>query len=126
MSADGPGIGKNIPDLGEAFLERIETSLVRAEGDRRRHDALQRVRPFLPLALLVGPVIAWRLMVVSPASTHVVVDTLAWLTFVLDVGVHVDTTVLAYLNLQALPSIVGGLLLLLVTYGLLTVPEDKD
>jgi len=114
------------PALHDDFLERVEASLAHAEQERRRHNALERVSGYLPLVLLIGPLVAWRLMFVSGDSTHVLIDSLAWLTFVLDVGVHLNTGVLAYLNLQALPTVVGLLLLVLVSCGLLTEKVDDE
>ncbi|GAC1634260.1 MAG: hypothetical protein NVS4B2_20780 [Chloroflexota bacterium] len=64
-------------------------------------------------------------MFVSGGSVHVLIEAAAWLTFVLDVSVHVNTTILRYLNLQALPTLVGLLLLVLVTAGLLASREDS-
>lgn len=120
METQNERLSQKAPELHDDFLERLEASLVHAEQERRRHNALERVRPVLPLGLLVGSLAAWKLLFVSGASVHVVISALAWLTFVLDVGVHINTGILAYLNLQALPSVVGLLLLVLVTFGLLT------
>jgi hypothetical protein len=80
----------------------------------------------LPLGLLIGPVIAWHVFLAGPGGTHTYVDLLAWLTFFLDVGVHGDSAVLSYLGLQALPTIVGFLLLLLLTVTLLGGPDRRD
>lgn len=120
METQNEPLSRKVPGLHDDFLERLEASLEHAEQERRRHNALERARPLLPLGLPVGSLVAWKLLFVSGASAHVVISALAWLTFVLDVGVHLNTGVLAYLNLQALPSVVGLLLLVLVTVGLLT------
>jgi hypothetical protein len=65
-------------------------------------------------------------MLVSPDGVHVGVSTLAWITAILDVGVHLDTAILSYLGLQALPTVVGFLLFVLVTVTLLgTSKEDS-
>jgi hypothetical protein len=101
------------------FAARLEDALTRADRDRRRMLWLRRLRAALPVVLLIGPVIGWRLILVSPDGVHIGVDTLAWITAILDVGVHLDSTILSYLGLQALPSIVGFLLFVLVTVTLL-------
>jgi hypothetical protein len=113
------------PRLAPDFTARLEEALAGADRDRRRRALLQRVRAFLPLVLLVGPIVGWRLMLASPDGVHVGIDTLAWITAVLDVGVHIDASVLSYLGLQALPSIVGFLLFVLVTLTLLGHRGEK-
>jgi hypothetical protein len=65
-------------------------------------------------------------MLASPGGVHVYVNVLAWLTFILDVGVHVDTVVLAYLGFQALPTIVGFVLFILLTVTLLGGNESGE
>jgi hypothetical protein len=65
-------------------------------------------------------------MEISSSSAHVAIDTLAWITFLLDVGVHVDSSILAYLGLTLLPTIVGVLLLLLITGWLLSSPRGEE
>jgi hypothetical protein len=104
---------------GADFSKRLEAILAEADTERRRVMWVQRIRRLLPLVLLVGPLLGWRLMVATGTGSHVVVHALAWLTFLLDVGVHIDTAVLSYLGLRALPSVVGGLLFLLLTWSLL-------
>lgn len=112
--------------LGTEFTERLEGFLQAADHDRRRHQWWRRVQSLLPLVLLVGPLLAWRLMAASPLGLHVIVDTLAWVTFLLDVGVRLDSAVMSYLGLQALPSIVGVLLLAVVTGWLLQSSTGDD
>src|SRR5579884_352599 len=107
------------------FAARLEPALARADRERRRRLLLRRLRTLLPVVLLIGPIVGWRFMLVSPDGVHVGVATLAWITAIIDVGVHLDTTVLAYLGLQALPSIVGFLLFLLVAVTLLTSTQDR-
>jgi hypothetical protein len=53
------------------------------------------------------------------------INGLAWLTFLLDVGVQVDSAVLSYLGLQALPTIAGVLLFVLVSVSLLSRPRGE-
>jgi hypothetical protein len=65
-------------------------------------------------------------MEISPSSAHVAIDALAWLTFVLDVAVHVDNSILTYLGLKVLPTIVGVLLLVLITGWLLSAPRGEE
>jgi hypothetical protein len=101
------------------FTSRLEQALARADRERRRVIWLRRLRAALPIVLLIGPIVGWRLILVSPDGVHVGVATLAWVTAILDVGVHLDTSILSYLGLQALPSIVGFLLFILVTVTLL-------
>jgi len=120
-----PGTVDDGPALGPDFLDRLEGSLTQAEEERRRVAGMDRLRSLLPLGLLIGPIVAWRLLSVSSGSAHVVINLLAWLTFLLDVGVHVDTTVLTYLGLQAVPSIAGLLLLALVAATLLATRGDE-
>jgi hypothetical protein len=77
------------------------------------------------LVLLVGPLLAWRLMLSTPDGVHVTVSALAWTTFVLDLGVHVDTSVLSYLGLSQLPSIIGALLMLMLSVSLLWKGQER-
>jgi hypothetical protein len=107
------------------FLARLEASLQDADRQRSRQTLLRRARRILPVVLLVGPVVAWRLILASPGSAHSSISALAWLTFLLDVGVQVDNALLGYLGLQWLPSVVGGLLLVLITGWLLSSPPEK-
>jgi hypothetical protein len=112
--------------LPEDFTQRLEAALRAADHNRRRRSILRRAGSVLPVILLLAPILGWRLMLATPDAVHVSIAALAWLTFLLDVGVHVDTAVLSYLGLRALPTLLGGLLLVLVTVGLLTIPqEDK-
>jgi hypothetical protein len=107
------------PELREDFASRLDSSLARADRERRRHLIIARLQALLPIVLLVGPIVGWRLMLASPDGPHVTINALAWIAFLLDVGVHLDTTLLASLGLQALPSIVGVLIFILVTATLL-------
>jgi uncharacterized Tic20 family protein len=113
-------------ELPADFAQRLEASLRDADRGRHRRHLIDRLRYVLPLVLLIGPLIAWRLMLVSPSGAHMMIDTLAWLTFILDVGVHVDSAVLAYGNLQAIPSIVGVTLAVLLATRLLWYPRDDE
>jgi hypothetical protein len=106
------------------FSERLESSLAAADRTRRHHDLARAARKALPLILLIGPLVGWRLMLVWPGGAHVAINSIAWLAFVLDVGTNVDRVLLAYLDLQLIPSIVGGLLLVLVALWLLSQPEE--
>jgi hypothetical protein len=69
--------------------------------------------------LLAAPILGWQLTLAFPDGFHIAITALAWLAFVLDVGVHLDTSFLSYLGLQAIPAIVGLLLLAMVTAWLL-------
>jgi hypothetical protein len=111
--------------LGSDFMQRLEESLRSADHLRRRRRMLQRVRSLLPALLLIGPIVAWRLMLVSPDGVHVSITALAWVTFLLDVGVHVDSALLSYLGLSLLPVVVGVLLLTLITAWLLSSPRGE-
>jgi hypothetical protein len=114
---------------GADFSQRLEAFLAEADTERRRVLWVQRIRRLLPAVLLVGPLLGWRLMVTTGTGSHVVVHALAWLTFLLDVGVHIDTAVLSYLGLRALPSVVGCLLFVLLAFSLLggeTAPGQSE
>lgn len=111
-------------DLGDQFTRRLEASLRSADQERRRRLVLRRARQALILLLLATPIVAWSLMLATPHGLHVAIDSLAWLTFLLDVGVHADNAVLSYVGLQAVPTIVGALLLVLVTGWLLSPPRN--
>jgi hypothetical protein len=118
---DAPGD----PDLGDAFTRRVELSLVDADQRRRRRLWRQRVARVVPALLLISPVIGWRLMLARPDGVHVSVGALSWLTFILDVVVHIDSSVLRYLGLQALPTVVGVLLLIVITMWVLCAPRGN-
>lgn len=111
--------------LSDEFLVRLEASMDHADQERRRHVALQKAQPLMFGLLLIGPIVAWRLMLASSGTVHVAVDALAWLTFGLDVFVRLDGSLLSYLQLQSLPSVVGLLLLILVSVTLLTAKRDE-
>ena len=113
-------------ELPADFAQRLEASLRDADRERRRLHLVDRLRFVLPLVLLIGPLVAWRLMQVSASGAHVMIDSLAWLAFILDVGVHVDSAVLAYVRLQAVPSIVGAALGVLLAVRLLWYPRDGE
>lgn len=108
------------------FADRLERSLRSADHERRRRTWYRRARALLPIILLVGPIIGWRLMLASPDGVHVGIAALAWTTFAVDVGVHVDTALLSYLGLSQLPTVVGAVLLVLLTGWLLTSPGDPE
>lgn len=111
-------------ELTGDFAQRLETSLRAADRYRRRRHLFDRLRLVLPAVLLVGPLVAWRLMQASPNGVHVVIDTVAWLAFYLDVGVHIDSALLAYGSLQAVPSVVGVALGILLAARLLWYRRD--
>ncbi len=113
-------------ELPADFAQRLEASLRDADRERRRLHVVDRLRFVLPLILLIGPLVAWRLMQVSASGAHVMIDSLAWLAFILDVGVHLDSAVLTYGGLQAVPSIVGVALGVLVAARLLWYPRDGE
>lgn len=112
--------------LAPDFAERLEAALRTADRDRRLHQWKQRVRRLLPVCLLIGPIAGWRLTLASPGGPHVYVDAIAWLAFLLDVGVHANGAMLSYLGLQALPTIVGFLLFILVSVTLLGDDQSPD
>jgi hypothetical protein len=106
----------NTGQLSADFEQRLEASLEVADRERRRRHWYGRGRRTLAVVLLIGPLVAWRLTLVAPGGVHAVVEALAWMTFLLDVGVHLDTSALTYLGLQGLPTLVGALL-----FGLLAL-----
>jgi hypothetical protein len=65
-------------------------------------------------------------MLASPDGLRVAIDALAWLTFLLDVGVHVDTAILTYTHMQAIPSVVGVALAVLLGVGLLWTGGETE
>lgn len=107
------------------FAQRLEDSLVGADHERQRRVWLRRLRALLPLVLLAGPVLGWRLTLASPDGVHAGIAALAWVTFLLDVGVHVDTDLLTYLGLGNLPVVVGALLFIMVAASVLWRPGDE-
>lgn len=107
------------PELAQDFADRLELSLPAADEIRRRNRILNRLGVLLPAILLIGPIVGWRLMLASPDGVHIGIDALTWISFLLDVGLRVDTSLLSYLGLQVLPSIVGALIFALVTVTLL-------
>jgi hypothetical protein len=113
------------PVLSADFSRRLELSLQRADRERRRHLLFMRLRSLLPLVLLVGPVVGWRLMLATPDGVHVGINVIAWITFALDIGVHLDGSLLSALGLQALPTVVGALLLIVVAATLLYHGEEE-
>ena len=120
---DRGGPSMKQPLLAPDFSQRLEEALRDADQRRRRRRVTRRIKTALPWLLLVGPLIAWRLTLASPDGMHVGIGALAWIAFLLDVGVHADTVLLSYLGLQALPSVVGIVLLILVTGWLLSMPR---
>jgi hypothetical protein len=125
MGVDVERKGPQAPLLDPDFTARLETRLGAADRDRRRYVLWRRLRSLLPLVLLVGPIVGWRLMLSFPDGVHVTIAALAWIAFVLDIGVHLDTSLLNYLGLSALPSVVGGLILVVLT-GLLLIDSGGD
>lgn len=115
-----------LPVLDPDFTHRLESALPSADLDRRRRSRLRRARALLPVLLVLIPIVGWRLMLTTPDGVHVSIAALAWLTFILDVGMHVDSALLSYLGLQALPAIVGILLFVLITGWLLTAPPEEE
>lgn len=111
--------------LDDAFTRRLALALPAADQRRRRRAVRHRLARLIPALLLVAPIAGWRLMLTSPDGVHASINALAWLTFVLDVGVHVDGTLLTFLDLQTLPSIVGGLLLVVIAAWVLSAPREK-
>ena len=114
------------PQLNADFSARLEESLTVADAERRRHQWISRLIGLLPVVLLVGPLVLWKLTSATPGGVHVAVDALVSLTLILDVGLHINTAVLTYLHLQALPFIVGTLLLLLAGSWLLRREEYDE
>lgn len=112
-------------ELTPDFVQRLERSLATADQERRRRVWYRRIRALLPLILLVGPIVGWRLMLASPDGVHVAIAALAWVTFALDVAVHTDTSLLDYLGLRELPVVVGGLLFVLVSVSILWTGDEK-
>jgi hypothetical protein len=112
--------------LPHDFAARLEPALARADRERHRRLLANRLRAALPAVLMVGPIVGWRLILVSPDGVHVGVSTLAWITAILDVGVHLDTSLLSYLGLQALPAFVGFVLFVLVTVTLLGSSKEEQ
>jgi hypothetical protein len=108
------------------FADRLADTLGLADRERIRRRRLLRLQKLAVVCLLVGPILGWRLMQISPAGVHVYVGALTWIAFFLDVGVHTDGQVLSFLGLQLLPSIVGFLLFVLVTLTLLTEERRED
>ena len=107
------------PELAADFSARLEDSLSLADGERRRRQRSARLAGVVPVLLLLGPIVLWKLTSATTGGEHVAVDALVSLTLVLDAGLHVDSAVLSYLHLQALPFIVGALLLFLAGSWLL-------
>jgi hypothetical protein len=113
-------------DLGEGFNRRLERALRAADVERRHRAIRRRVGSILTVLILVAPIIAWRLMLSTPDGVHIGIAALAWISFLLDVGVHIDSSILNSLGLQALPSIVGVPLLVLITGWVLSNPRAGD
>src|SRR3954447_12609382 len=108
------------------FVDRLESSLAGADRERRKRTWYRRVGQVLPILLLIGPILGWRLTLATPDGVHVGISALAWVTFLLDIGVHADTTILAYLGLSQLPTLVGVLLLVVLTGWLLVDPRGRE
>lgn len=116
MIADGPSSqhtdNRSLPS--PEFTDRLAAALEAADRGRGRRLLAQRATQVLPVLLLVGPIIAWHVMSISPNAVHLTINMFAWTAFLLDVGVHTDTSLLRYLGLSALPAVVGVLLFALV------------
>jgi hypothetical protein len=112
--------------LDEDFSSRLELALGDADAVRRRRQWQSRLARAASVALLIGPLLAWKLIGASPGGEHVVVDALVWLTFLLDAGVQVDSATLSYLHLQAVPVIVGLILLVVIGLWLLGGTEVSE
>lgn len=126
MALDVDDVRRREPELSPEFVARLEESLQRADHERQRHLRLLRLRKLLPLILLIGPLVGWRLTLASPDGVELGVNALAWITFVLDIAVHVDTALLAYLHLQALPTLVGIMLFAVVTTTVLWTSKGAE
>jgi hypothetical protein len=111
--------------LGDSFMLRLESSLGAADAERRRRLVRRRAQRAALAFMLLLPIVSWRLMLATPDGVHVAVGALAEVAFTLQIGVHLDTSVLSYLSLQALPTIVGVLLLAVVTAGVLVTPRKR-
>ncbi len=125
MNAASTPRAQGEPELDEEFTRRLELALPAADQSRRRRATRHRLARIAFGLVLVAPLAAWRLMLTSPDGVHVAINALAWITFILDVGVHVDSALLSFLGLQMLPSIVGGLLLGMIALWLLSVPREQ-
>lgn len=108
------------------FADRLEDALAGADRTRRKRAWSRRLVSLLPIVLLIGPVVGWRLTDSTGGGVHVVIAALAWVTFLLDVGVHVDTSILSYLGLAQLPTIVGVVILAVLTFWLLSDREAEE
>ena len=117
--------GRRAETLGSDFGWKLETALRAADQERRRRTLMRRVRKLFLVLLLAAPVLGWQLTLAFPDGFHIAITALAWLAFILDVGVHLDSSFLSYLGLQAIPAIVGLLLLAMVTAWLLGTPGGK-
>jgi hypothetical protein len=113
------------PELAADFSARLEGSLSLADDERRRRRRSTKLAALVPILLLIGPVVLWKLTSATTGGEHVAVDALVSLTLVLDAGLQVDTAVLTYLHLQALPFIVGAVLLFLTGAWLLWEEDER-
>src|SRR5579875_27627 len=113
------------PGLEADFVRRLQASLDAADRERRRVQIVRRLQAMLPVLLLIGPIVAWRLILVSRGTARMAIDMLAWITTILDVCVHVNSTLLSYLGLGALPTIVGMLVFAVLTASLLYESDDE-
>lgn len=101
------------------FAGRVERSLHEADAARRKRAWSARLRVALPILLLAGPILAWHLLQHSAGSAHVAIAALSGVTFALNLGVHLDTSLLTSLGLSDLPTVVGLLLLVMVAFSVL-------
>ena len=117
--------GVERPELGADFSARLENSLSIADVERRRRQWATRLASAIPILLLVGPLVLWKLTAATPGGEHAAVDALVSLTLVLDAGLHINSAVLSYLHLEALPFVVGTVLLLLAGTWLLWEEHEE-
>lgn len=121
--------GRGLPNEWQPstdFLDRLSVSLADADRERQRQALLRRITRLVPLALILGTLLAWHLTFTGPNGVHLVIHTLTWLALILDTGVNIDSSLLTYLGMQTLPTIVGALLFVLVTVTLLWEQKDPE
>jgi len=108
------------------FANRLEDALHRADRARARQPWVARGRVVLFALILAVPVIFWRLGGATHDGLGAAINALAWIAFLVDAGVHVDTSILSYLGLKALPVVVGIVIFGLVTATLLGGSEEEQ
>jgi len=112
------------PKLNPEFANRLEQSLERADQTLARRQWLGRIRTAAFVLILVTPILFWNLGGATHDGLGTSINLVAWLAFLLDVGVHINSGLLAYLGLRALPIAVGALIFVLVTVTLLGKSEE--